>query len=130
MLRYQTSEFGLAKRKEEDDTLFSTRVVGTWLYGPGICTMGSPNKANVYSFGVVALEIASGKNNASYRVENGCVCLLDLHGMRDKLNEEGAQSLTSILFCWDVLGLQFAIERKLDGDSGANVGEQVQLGGG
>ncbi|KAK1558939.1 hypothetical protein Q3G72_008513 [Acer saccharum] len=111
MLRYQTSEFGLAKRKEEDDTLFSTRVVGT-------------------VFGVVALEIASGKNNASYRVENGCVCLLDLHGMRDKLNEEGAQSLTSILFCWDVLGLQFAIERKLDGDSGANVGEQVRLGGG
>lgn len=35
------------------------------------------NKADIYSFGVVALEIVSGKNNTNYRPENGCVCLLD-----------------------------------------------------
>ena len=36
------------------------------------------NKADIYSFGVVALEIVSGKNNTSYKPENECVCLLDL----------------------------------------------------
>ena len=35
------------------------------------------NKADIYSFGVVALEIVSGKNNTSYKPENECVCLLD-----------------------------------------------------
>ena len=36
------------------------------------------NKADIYSFGVVALEIVSGKSNTSYKPENECVCLLDL----------------------------------------------------
>lgn len=34
-------------------------------------------KADVYSFGIVALEIASGKSNTTFRPENECVCLLD-----------------------------------------------------
>ena len=34
-------------------------------------------KADIYSFGVVALEIVSGKNNFSFRPENECVYLLD-----------------------------------------------------
>ena len=34
-------------------------------------------KADVYTFGVVALEIVSGKNNTRYRPQNDCVCLLD-----------------------------------------------------
>lgn len=35
------------------------------------------SKADIYSFGVVALEIVSGRNNTSYKPENECVCLLD-----------------------------------------------------
>ncbi|KAK2639452.1 hypothetical protein Ddye_027247 [Dipteronia dyeriana] len=79
-LNAKISDFGLAKLKEEDDTLISTRVAGTVGYmAPEYALWGHlSEKADVYSFGVVALEIASGKNNASYRAKNGCVCLLDL----------------------------------------------------
>ena len=34
-------------------------------------------KADVYNFGVVALEIITGKNNMKYRPNENCVCLLD-----------------------------------------------------
>ena len=34
-------------------------------------------KADVYSFGIVALEIVSGKNNNSYMPSYNCICLLD-----------------------------------------------------
>ncbi|KAK1557621.1 hypothetical protein Q3G72_028234 [Acer saccharum] len=79
-LNAKISDFGLAKLKEEDDTLISTRVAGTVGYmAPEYALWGHlTEKADVYSFGLVALEIASGKNNASYRAKNGCVCLLDL----------------------------------------------------
>ncbi|PON46971.1 Tyrosine-protein kinase [Parasponia andersonii] len=33
-------------------------------------------KADAYSFGVVALEIVCGKSNTNYRPQNQCVCLL------------------------------------------------------
>ncbi|KAK2642591.1 hypothetical protein Ddye_024354 [Dipteronia dyeriana] len=79
-LNAKISDFGLAKLKEEDDALISTRVAGTVGYmAPEYALWGHlTEKADVYSFGVVALEIAGGKNNASYRAKNGCVCLLDL----------------------------------------------------
>lgn len=35
------------------------------------------DKADVYSFGIVVLEIVSGKNNNSYMPSNNCICLLD-----------------------------------------------------
>ena len=34
-------------------------------------------KADVYSFGIVALEIVAGKNNMAYRPSEDFVCLLD-----------------------------------------------------
>jgi len=34
-------------------------------------------KADVYSFGVLALEIVSGKNNNNYLPDDGSTCLLD-----------------------------------------------------
>jgi serine/threonine protein kinase len=34
-------------------------------------------KADVYSFGIVALEIVSGKHNMSYGPASNCACLLD-----------------------------------------------------
>lgn len=38
------------------------------------------SKADVYSFGIVALEIVSGKHNMSFQPKNDCVCLLDWVG--------------------------------------------------
>ena len=35
------------------------------------------DKADVYSFGIVALEIVAGKNNMRYRPNENYVCLLD-----------------------------------------------------
>ena len=35
------------------------------------------DKADVYSFGIVALEIVSGKSNTNYRPKQECVYLLD-----------------------------------------------------
>ena len=34
-------------------------------------------KADVYSFGVLALEIVTGKNNMKYTPHDDCFCLLD-----------------------------------------------------
>lgn len=34
-------------------------------------------KADVYSFGIVALEIISGKSNTIHRPKEGTICLLD-----------------------------------------------------
>ena len=35
------------------------------------------DKADVYSFGIVALEIVSGRSNTSYRTKDDCFYLLD-----------------------------------------------------
>ena len=35
-------------------------------------------KADVYSFGILALELVSGRNNSNYKPQEQCVCLLDL----------------------------------------------------
>jgi hypothetical protein len=45
-------------------------------------------KADVYSFGVEALEILSGKNNNNYMSSDNCVCLLDwvLHNSSSSLS--------------------------------------------
>ncbi|XP_031273166.1 probable LRR receptor-like serine/threonine-protein kinase At1g29720 [Pistacia vera] len=78
-LNAKISDFGLAKLKEEENTHISTRVVGTIGYmAPEYALWGYlTEKADVYSFGMVALEIVCGRSNASYWAQNGCVCLLD-----------------------------------------------------
>ncbi|KAL5081436.1 hypothetical protein RYX36_009857 [Vicia faba] len=58
------SDFGLAKLDEEDNTHISTRIAG-------------PNKADVYSYGIVVLEIISGKNNTLCRSKEEAFYLLD-----------------------------------------------------
>ncbi|KAK1559538.1 hypothetical protein Q3G72_015523 [Acer saccharum] len=79
-LNAKISDFGLAKLKEEDDTHISTRVAGTVGYmAPEYALWGHlTEKADVYSFRVVALEIASGRNNANSRAKNECVSLLEV----------------------------------------------------
>ncbi|CAH1448596.1 unnamed protein product [Lactuca virosa] len=64
---------------EDEKTHVSTKVAGTIGYmAPEYALWGYlSDKADVYSFGVLALEIVSGKNNNSYIPTNDCICLLD-----------------------------------------------------
>ncbi|CDO96888.1 unnamed protein product [Coffea canephora] len=78
-LNPKISDFGLAKLVEEENTHISTRVAGTIGYmAPEYALWGYLTyKADVYSFGIVALEIVAGKSNMSYRPSEDYVCLLD-----------------------------------------------------
>uniref|UniRef100_A0A803QF51 non-specific serine/threonine protein kinase n=1 Tax=Cannabis sativa TaxID=3483 RepID=A0A803QF51_CANSA len=73
------SDFGLARLNEEENTHISTRVAGTIGYmAPEYALWGHlTDKADVYSFGVLAMEIVAGKNNMRYRPSENFVCLLD-----------------------------------------------------
>ncbi|KAM0065156.1 putative protein kinase RLK-Pelle-DLSV family [Helianthus debilis subsp. tardiflorus] len=78
-LNPKIADFGLARLNEDDQTHVSTRVAGTIGYmAPEYALWGFlSDKADVYSFGVLALEIVSGKNNTSYIPRDNCICLLD-----------------------------------------------------
>ncbi|XWS27389.1 hypothetical protein CRYUN_Cryun26dG0111000 [Craigia yunnanensis] len=73
------SDFGLAKLDEEDNTHISTRIAGTFGYmAPEYAMHGYlTDKADVYSFGIVTLEIVSGRSNLSYRPNEERFYLLD-----------------------------------------------------
>ncbi|KAL3633887.1 hypothetical protein CASFOL_022649 [Castilleja foliolosa] len=78
-LNAKISDFGLAKLDEEDNTHISTRIAGTIGYmAPEYAMRGYlTDKADVYSFGIVLLEIISGKSNTNYRPKEEFVYLLD-----------------------------------------------------
>ncbi|XP_059436366.1 uncharacterized protein LOC132169331 [Corylus avellana] len=78
-LNPKISDFGLARLEEGEKTHISTRVAGTIGYmAPEYALWGYLTyKADVYSFGIVALEIVSGKHNMSYGPASNCACLLD-----------------------------------------------------
>ncbi|GMN64451.1 hypothetical protein TIFTF001_033521 [Ficus carica] len=95
-LNAKISDFGLAKLDEEDNTHISTRIAGTMYdslsdliliksityfigyMAPEYAMRGYlTDKADVYSLGVVALEIVSGKSNTNYRPKEESVYLLD-----------------------------------------------------
>ncbi|CAN6443558.1 unnamed protein product [Victoria cruziana] len=78
-LNAKISDFGLAKLDEGDNTHISTRIAGTIGYmAPEYATRGYlTDKADVYSFGIVALEIASGKSNTTPMTEEDGGFLLD-----------------------------------------------------
>ncbi|PIN06304.1 Serine/threonine protein kinase [Handroanthus impetiginosus] len=78
-LNAKISDFGLAKLDEEENTHISTRIAGTVGYmAPEYAMRGYlTDKADVYSFGIVALEIVSGKSNTNYRPKEEFVYLLD-----------------------------------------------------
>ncbi|KAG2320650.1 hypothetical protein Bca52824_013863 [Brassica carinata] len=64
-LNAKISDFGLARLHEEEQTQISTKIVGTIGYmAPEYALYGElTEKADVFSFGVVAMEIVSGKSN-------------------------------------------------------------------
>ncbi|XP_057958034.1 probable leucine-rich repeat receptor-like serine/threonine-protein kinase At3g14840 isoform X2 [Malania oleifera] len=78
-LNPKISDFGLAKLDEEGNTHMSTHIAGTYGYmAPEYAMHGYlTDKADVYSFGIVALEIVSGRRNTSYRANENCFDLLD-----------------------------------------------------
>ncbi|KAK1389234.1 putative LRR receptor-like serine/threonine-protein kinase [Heracleum sosnowskyi] len=78
-LNAKISDFGLARLDEEENTHISTRIAGTIGYmAPEYAMRGYlTDKADVYSFGIVALEIVSGKSNTNYRPKQEFVYLLD-----------------------------------------------------
>ncbi|XP_052201517.1 probable LRR receptor-like serine/threonine-protein kinase RFK1 isoform X2 [Diospyros lotus] len=78
-LNPKISDFGLARLNEDEKTHISTRIAGTIGYmAPEYALWGYlTHKADVYSFGIVALEIVSGKNNNNYMPSTNFVCLLD-----------------------------------------------------
>ncbi|XP_010246507.1 PREDICTED: probable LRR receptor-like serine/threonine-protein kinase At1g53440 isoform X2 [Nelumbo nucifera] len=78
-LNAKISDFGLAKLDEEENTHISTRIAGTIGYmAPEYAMRGYlTDKADVYSFGIVLLELVSGKSNTSYRPKEDFVYLLD-----------------------------------------------------
>ncbi|KAF3794526.1 putative receptor-like protein kinase [Nymphaea thermarum] len=67
-LNAKISDFGLAKLDEGNDARSNTRIVGTVGYmAPEYATRGHlTDKADVYSFGLVVLEIVSGESNSTY----------------------------------------------------------------
>ncbi|XP_058100938.1 probable LRR receptor-like serine/threonine-protein kinase At1g53430 isoform X2 [Magnolia sinica] len=78
-LNAKISDFGLAKLDEEENTHISTRIAGTIGYmAPEYAMRGYlTDKADVYSFGIVLLEIVSGESNTNYMPKEEFVYLLD-----------------------------------------------------
>ncbi|KAK4255942.1 hypothetical protein QN277_008867 [Acacia crassicarpa] len=78
-LNAKISDFGLAKLNEEENTHISTRIAGTYGYmAPEYAMHGYlTDKADVYSFGIVALEIVSGRSNTFRRQKEDCFNLLN-----------------------------------------------------
>ncbi|OWM77370.1 hypothetical protein CDL15_Pgr016767 [Punica granatum] len=74
-LNPKISDF-VEKLNEEDNTHISTSVAGAfnqdylsflqWIYGTRICNAYLTDKADIYSFGIVAVEIVSGQSNTSF----------------------------------------------------------------
>ncbi|GJR25438.1 probable leucine-rich repeat receptor-like serine/threonine-protein kinase [Tanacetum coccineum] len=78
-LKAKISDFGLAKLDEENDTHISTRIAGTYGYmAPEYALRGYlTDKADVYSYGIVLLEVVSGMANVADRAKENQFVLLD-----------------------------------------------------
>ncbi|OMO86380.1 hypothetical protein CCACVL1_09615 [Corchorus capsularis] len=78
-LNPKISDFGLARLHEQDKTHISTRIAGTIGYiAPEYALWGYLTyKADVYSYGILSLEIVCGKHNTDYGPNNKYTCLLD-----------------------------------------------------
>eukprot|EP01018_Ginkgo_biloba_P030394 Gb_19704 [translate_table: standard] len=78
-LNPKIADFGLAKLYDEKKTHISTRVAGTVGYlAPEYAMRGHlTEKADVFSFGVVALELVSGRSNTETSLPQDMVYLLE-----------------------------------------------------
>ncbi|KAK1367264.1 hypothetical protein POM88_042825 [Heracleum sosnowskyi] len=78
-LEPKISDFGLAKLYDNKMTHMSTRVAGTFGYlAPEYAMRGHlTEKSDVFGFGVVALEVVSGRSNSDSTLEDDRVYLLE-----------------------------------------------------
>ncbi|XXG90301.1 hypothetical protein AAC387_Pa12g2105 [Persea americana] len=108
VLNPKISDFDLAILDEEEDTHISTRIAGTIGYmAPEYATRGYvTDKADVYSFGIVALEIVSGKSHTNYKTKSEGIYLLNWAYV---LQERG--SLTELVD--PKLGSEFNVEEAI-----------------
>eukprot|EP00253_Pinus_taeda_P036649 PITA_36649 len=69
-LNPKIADFGLARLFSEDETHVNTRVAGTYGYMPPEYAMQGQLsvKADVYSFGVLLLEVITGRKNTDYNL--------------------------------------------------------------
>lgn len=78
-MRGRVGDFGLAKLYQHGETPNTTRVVGTLGYlAPEIATVATPTAASdVYSYGVVVLEVACGRRPIELAVDEEETVLID-----------------------------------------------------
>jgi serine/threonine protein kinase len=84
------SDFGLAKLYDDKKTHISTRVAGTIGYlAPEYAMRGHlTEKADVFGFGVVALEIVSGRTNSDPNLDEDRIYLLEWAWNLHESNQE------------------------------------------
>ncbi|GJX44878.1 putative receptor-like protein kinase [Tanacetum coccineum] len=77
--RPKIADFGMARLYPEDKTHVTTRVAGTNGYmAPEYAMHGNLSvKSDVYSYGVVVLELISGQKNSTFSLDPECQNLLD-----------------------------------------------------
>ncbi|KAL8492034.1 hypothetical protein ACS0TY_023592 [Phlomoides rotata] len=88
----KVSDFGLAKLLGSEKSYITTRVMGTFGYvAPEYASTGMLNeRSDVYSFGILIMEIISGRNPVDYSRPAGEVNLVDwLKTMVSNRNAEG-----------------------------------------
>ncbi|KAK4354709.1 hypothetical protein RND71_026903 [Anisodus tanguticus] len=88
----KVSDFGLAKLLGSERSYVTTRVMGTFGYvAPEYASTGMLNdRSDVYSFGILIMEIISGRNPVDYSRAQGEVNLVDwLKTMVSNRNSEG-----------------------------------------
>ncbi|KAH7671222.1 Non-specific serine/threonine protein kinase protein [Dioscorea alata] len=88
----KVSDFGLAKLLGSERSYVTTRVMGTFGYvAPEYASTGMLNeRSDVYSFGILIMEIISGRNPVDYSRPPGEVNLVDwLKTMVSNRNSEG-----------------------------------------
>jgi len=75
----KVADFGLARLFPEDESHVSTRVAGTYGYmAPEYAMQGQLSvKADVYSFGVLLLEVVTGRKNTDYNLSPEMQMLLE-----------------------------------------------------
>ncbi|CAL0313464.1 unnamed protein product [Lupinus luteus] len=88
----KVSDFGLAKLLGSDSSYITTRVMGTFGYvAPEYASTGMLNeRSDVYSFGILIMEVITGRNPVDYRRPGEEVNLVDwLKKMVSNRNAEG-----------------------------------------
>ena len=77
------SDFGLAKLLGAERSYVTTRVMGTFGYvAPEYASTGMLNeRSDVYSFGILIMEVISGRNPVDYSRPPGEVCIPQMNSL-------------------------------------------------